>query len=119
MRHRWTAPRALALAGSLLFAAAGCTPRVRAAVVNASGARLTELRIAAEQDSTPVPALAPGESVAVRARVRGEDEIALRGRCAGRPLQPAMAAYVEPGYGARFVVDSLGTVHVVVSAASN
>jgi hypothetical protein len=116
----WTAPRALALAGSLSFALAlaGCAPHVRAVVVNASGAPLTELRVAGVQDSTRVRDLAPGESVVVNARVRGEDEIALRGRCGGRVLRPAMAAYVEPGYGTRLTVDGTGAVHVEVRATS-
>ena len=112
-----TAPRALALAGSLLCAAAGCAPRVRAVVSNESGSHLTALRVVGVQDSTRVRDLAPGESVTVAARVRGEDEIALRGRCDGRLLRPAMAVYVEPGYGVRLAVDSTGVVHVAVRAA--
>ena len=111
-----TTPRALALAGSLLFAAAGCAPHVRAVVSNESGGRLTGLCIHGVQDSTRVRDLAPGESVVVAARVRGEDEIALRGRCDGRALRPAMAAYVEPGCGVRLAVDSTGAVRVTVRA---
>jgi hypothetical protein len=111
-----TTPWALALAGSLLFAAAGCAPHVRAVVANESGARLTDLRIHGVQDSTRVRDLAPGESVVVAARVRGEDVIALRGRCDGRLLRPAMGAYVEPGYGVRLAVDSTRAVRVTVRA---
>ena len=112
-----TAPRALALAGSLLCVATGCAPHVRAVVANESGSSLTALRVVGVQDSTGVRDLAPGESVTVDARVRGEDEIALRGRCEGRPLRPAMAAYVEPGYSVRLAVDSTGAVHAAVRAA--
>jgi hypothetical protein len=87
---------------------------VRAIVVNESGAALTGVRIAGVQDSTRVPDVAPGESVSVTARVRGEDEIVLRGRWGGRPLRPAMATYVEPGYGVRLAVDSAGAVRAGV-----
>ena len=109
-----TAPRALALAGSLLFVVAGCAPHVRVVVANESGARLAGLRIVGVQDSVRVRDLAPGESVAVAARVRGEDELVLRGRCEARALSPAMAAYVEPDCRLRFAVDSAGAVHVAV-----
>jgi hypothetical protein len=113
-----TAPRAFALAGSLSFVAAlaGCTPHVRAVVVNESGAGLTALRIVGVQDSARVRDLAPGESVLVAAPVHGEDELALRGRWEGRPLRPAMAAYVEPDYRVRLAVDSTGAVRVRVQA---
>ncbi len=112
-----TTPRALALAGSLLCACGGCGPSVRVVVVNESGSQLTALRVVGVQDSMRVRDLAPGESVAVAARVRGEDEVALRGRCEGRALRPAMAAYVEPDYRLRLAVDSTGAVHVKVQAA--
>ena len=52
--------------------------------------------------------LAPGASVRLEARVRGEDEFVLRGRIDGRPLPPAMPTCVEPGYDVRLTVDSLG-----------
>jgi hypothetical protein len=109
-----TAPRALALAGSLSFATTGCAPHVRAVVSNESGSRLTGLRIVGVQDSLRVRDLAPGESVAVAAPVRGEDELVLRGRCDGRLLRPAMAAYVEPDDHVRLAVDSTGAVRVRV-----
>ena len=109
-----TTPRALALAGSLLFTAAGCGPGVRVVVSNESGARLTGLCILGEKDSTRVRDLAPGESVVVAARVHGEDEIVLRGLCDGRALRPAMGAYVEPGYGVRLAVEPTGAVRVTV-----
>ena len=64
------------------------------------------------QDSTRLSDLAPGASVRLEARVRGEDEFVLRGRIDGRPLPPAMPTYVEPGYDVRLTVDSLGWVHV-------
>jgi hypothetical protein len=46
--------------------------------------------------------------------VRGEDELVLRGRCDGRLLRPAMAAYVEPDDHVRLAVDSTGAVRVRV-----
>ena len=109
-----TAPRALALAGFLLLAASGCAPHVRVRVTNDGKAPLTELRIVGEQDSTAVRDLGPGESVRVITRVSGEDEIVLRGRIGGRLLQPAMAAYVEPGTRVHLRVDATGSVHVEV-----
>jgi hypothetical protein len=105
-------PRALALAGLLLCGAAGCSPTATARVQNDSGGRLTDLRLVGERDSTRVRDLAPGEGVLVRARIRGEDALALRGRLDGRPLQPAMAAYVEAGAALELRVDAAGTVHV-------
>ena len=114
------APGAFALAGSLAFGVAGCSPPVRAVVANESGARLTELRVVGVQDSSRVRDLAPGESLAVAVRVSGEDEIVLRGRCGNRPLAPMMAAYVEGGDRVKLVVDSTGFVSVRtrVSAAA-
>ncbi len=109
-----TTPRALALAGSLLCAAlaAGCGPRIRVTVLNASREPLTELRVAAEADSTRLPDLAPGASLRARGAVHGEDAIVLRGRIGGRPLTPMMATYVEGGYRLTMRVDSTGFVQV-------
>jgi hypothetical protein len=64
------------------------------------------------QDSTRVSDLAPGASVRLEARVRGEDEFVLRGRIDDCPLPPAMPTCVEPGYDVRLTVDCLGWVHV-------
>ncbi len=114
---RYVTPRALALAGLLLSGAAlgGCGgggDAVRVTVVNAARAPLAELRLLGERDSTPVGRLAAGDSVVVRARVRPEDAIVLRGTLGGRPLSPMLAAYVENGYRVRLVVDSTGFVGV-------
>ena len=106
------APGAFALAGSLAFGVAGCSPPVRAVVANESGARLTELRVVGVQDSSRVRDLAPGESLAVAVRVSGEDALVLRGRLEGRGLQPAMAIYVEGGAVVSMRVDTAGAVHV-------
>jgi anti-sigma factor RsiW len=109
VRRNLPAPWALALAGSLL--SAGCAPTVTVEVVNDSGRVLTGLRVAGVRDSTLVRELAPGGRITVAARVRGEDEIVLRGRVDGRPLRPAMATYVEPGYAVLMTVDGAGVVH--------
>ena len=109
------APRALALAGSLLLAAAlgGCGgDSIRVTVVNAAHTPLAELRVLGENDSTHVGSLAAGDSVVVRVRVRAEDAIVLRGTRGGRPLSPMLAAYVEKDYRVRLVVDSTGFIGV-------
>jgi hypothetical protein len=96
--------------------AAGCdggrSPRVR--VVNASGERLDALWVRTERDSTPVPALAPGESVEVRPRVRGEALLWVSGTFAGHRVASSGGDYVEGSGGYRFraVVDSTGHVEV-------
>jgi hypothetical protein len=110
----WT-PRALAPAGLLLLgvALASCGSRVKVTVVNASREPLSELRVAAEGDSTRVKPVPPGGSVTVRAAVHGEDAIVLRGNIGDRPLTPMMASYVEGGYAIRMIVDSTGFVTVV------
>ena len=79
-------------------------------MVNGSREPLTELRVAAEDDSTRVADLAPGESLRVRAAVHGEDALVLRGRIGGRPLAPMMAVYVDGGDRVRLAVDSTGHV---------
>ena len=120
---RSTAPRAATLAGPSLsalalvlalaaLALAGCANRVRVTIVNDSGAPLSELRVAAGADSTGVAPVPPGDSAVARVRVRGEDEVVLRGRVGGRPLSPMMPVYAESGYRLRLVVDSTGFVGV-------
>jgi len=113
-------PRALAAAMALCalsaLLSAGCggadTPRVR--VVNRSAHRLEELWVRTERDSVKVPSLAPGESVEVRPRVRGEDLLWVTGRFAGRRIESSGGDYVEGSGGYRFraVVDSSGNVAV-------
>ena len=107
-------PRALALAGcvSCIVLLAGCgrdsDPQVR--VVNASGRRLDALWVRTQHDSVRVPPLAPGDSVSVRLRVKGEDLVWLTGKFAGRRLDSHGGDYVEGSGGYRFraVVDSAG-----------
>ena len=114
-------PRAAGLAGCALAAAlftagwglsAGCSrgegPRVR--VVNASGRRIDALWVRSQNDSVRVPPLAPGESVEVRPRIRGEDLLWLTGTFAGRPIESHGGDYVEGtgGYRFRATVDSAG-----------
>jgi len=116
-RRGTTTPRALALAGSLLsgaglvaLALAGCAPRARVTVANASSDTLTNARIVGERDSTPLAPLPPGATVLVRLDVHGEDAIALRGTLGGAALSPMMAVYVEPNLRVTLVVDSSGVV---------
>lgn len=106
------APRALALAGFLLLAAGGCGGAVSVTVVNRSAATLDSLLLIGGQDRVPVRALAPGESARVAFPGRGEDALALRGRCGALRLASGTGVYVEPGYRVRAVVDSNGNVIV-------
>ena len=113
-----------ALAGFLLASVvvtlslhlAGCgrgeQPRVR--VVNASGRRLDALWVRTQRDSMRVPSLAPGESVEVRPRVRGEDLLWVTGRFGNRRIESHGGDYVEGSGGYRFraVVDSSGRAQV-------
>jgi len=119
---RFTTPRAAGLAGSFVAACAlallaadcghGEQPFVR--VVNASGRRLDDLWVCTQSDSTRVPSLAPGESVVVRPRVRGEDLLWMTGRFAGRRIASDGGDYVEGSGGYRFraVIDSSGHASV-------
>jgi len=101
---------------ALALAAADCGhgegPRVR--VVNASGRHLDDLWVCTQHDSTRVPRLAPGESVEVRPRVRGEDLLWMTGRFAGRRITSDGGDYVEGSGGYRFraVIDSSGRATV-------
>lgn len=108
-------PRALALAGFACLAVtlAGCGPRIRVTLDNASREPLSELRIVAEGDSMRLADVAPGASVRARAAIHAEDAIVLRGRIGGRLLTPMMAVYVEDGYRVRLIVDSTGFVRPV------
>ena len=107
---------ALAPCALLALLSAGCggadAPRVR--VVNHSAHRLGDLWVRTEHDSVKVPSLAPGESVEVRPRVRGEDLLWVTGRFAGRRIESSGGDYVEGSGGYRFraVVDSSGGVSV-------
>ena len=115
-------PRARSLAvvlapcALLVVLSAGCggadAPSVR--VVNRSAHRLGELWVRTEHDSVKVPSLAPGESVEVRPRVRGEDLLWVTGKFAGRRIESSGGDYVEGSGGYRFraVVDSSGNVAV-------
>lgn len=116
-RSRSVTPRALRLAGCLfaaLLSLAGCSgaegPRVW--VENASGVRLEGFWVCADGDSVRVPALAPGRSVEVRPRVRGEAMLSVVGVFAGRRVASPGGTYVEGSAGYRFraVVDSAGGV---------
>lgn len=126
-RHRDPlTPRAAGLAGCLLGAAlfaaglglssAGCGrgegPRVR--VVNASGRRIDALWVRSEHDSVRVPPLAPGESVEVRPRVRGEDLLWMTGTFMGRRIESHGGDYVEAtgGYRFRATIDSTGNAEM-------
>jgi len=122
LRHPGT-PRAAGLAGFALFGAwllaaplIGCggddAPRVR--VVNASGRRLNAIWVRTQHDSVRVPSLAPGESVEVRPRVRGEDLLWVTGRFRGRRIDSHGGDYVEGSGGYRFraVIDSAGRADV-------
>lgn len=105
---------ALLLAPALLLAgcARGEQPRVR--VVNASGRRLEALWVRTQKDSVRVPSLAPGESVEVRPRVKGEDLLWISGRFGNRHIESHGGDYVEGSGGYRFraVVDSAGRAEV-------
>ena len=83
-------------------------------VVNASGRHLDDLWVCTQHDSTRVPRLAPGESVEVRPRVRGEDLLWMTGRFAGRRITSDGGDYVEGSGGYRFraVIDSSGRATV-------
>ncbi len=111
----------LFLAGVLIPAALGLSalgcgrgeqPRVR--VVNASGRRLDQIWVRTQRDSVRVPSLAPGESVEVRPRVKGEDLLWISGRFAGRRIESHGGDYVEGtgGYRFRAVIDSAGRASV-------
>ena len=111
-------PLAATLASCALAAllGTGCAgadaPRVR--VVNESGQQLDEIWVHTEQDSTKVPALAPGASVEVRLRVKGEDLLWVTGQFEGRRIASSGGDYVEGSGGYRFraVVDSSGRIRV-------
>jgi hypothetical protein len=114
-------PRARSLVAALApcalaaLLAAGCGrdgPRVL--VVNASGHHLDQLWVRTERDSVRVPPLAPGKSVEVRPRVRGEDLLWVTGRFQGRVIESSGGDYVEGSGGYRFraIVDSSGHVSV-------
>jgi hypothetical protein len=106
------------LFGLCLLAAplAGCAgdgaPRVR--VVNASGRRLNTIWVRTQHDSVRVPSLAPGDSIEVRPRVRGEDLLWVTGRFRGRRIDSHGGDYVESSGGYRFraVIDSAGRADV-------
>jgi hypothetical protein len=92
----------LALIALEAIAAAGCGrgegPRVR--VVNASGRRLDAIWVRTELDSVHVPTLAPGESVEVRPRVRGEALLWISGRFGRRPIDsPSSIPRATPSCG--------------------
>jgi len=121
-RHPGT-PRAAGLAGFALLGAwllgaplVGCAgddaPRVR--VVNESGRRLNAIWVRTQHDSVRVPSLAPGDSVEVRPRVRGEDLLWVTGRFRGRRIDSHGGDYVEGSGGYRFraVIDSAGRADV-------
>ena len=111
--NRIRTPRALALAGFVVLAAAlaGCGMNdVRVTVVNASGAPLDSLRVLGEKGAKRVRSLAPGESASVGVSVDGEDALGLRGRAGARAIVPPMPVYAEAGYRVRLTVDSSGVV---------
>jgi hypothetical protein len=102
----------LAAALALPGCAGGDGPRVR--VVNASGRRLDAIWVRTQRDSVRVPPLAPGESVEVRPRVKGEDLLWVSGRFGGRPIASHGGDYVEGSANYRFraVIDSAGNAEV-------
>ncbi len=117
VRSRSVTPRAPRLAGCLFAAAlwwVGCSrsqgPRVW--IENDSGVRLEDFWVHTDGDSVRVPAVAPGASVEVRPRVRGEATLAVVGVFAGRRVVSSEGTYVEGSAGYRFraVVDSTGEV---------
>ena len=105
---------ALVLAPALPLAGCGRGEQPRVRVVNLSGRRLDALWVRTQWDSVRVPSLAPGESVEVRARVKGEDLLWISGRFGGRRIASHGGDYVEGSAGYRFraVIDSAGHAEV-------
>ena len=103
-----------ALATALVLAGCGRGEQPRVRVVNLSGQRLDAIWVRTQRDSVRVPPLAPGDSVEVRPRVRGEDLLWVTGRFGGRRIESYGGDYVEgtAGYRFRAVVDSAGRAHV-------